>query len=168
MLETLSIPSCIERAMTISGLGSGGSFLCWASMLMGASIARAPGSCSQRTGQAQLVIFAGGILCIADCIHRLLHVKMPDFKSRQIPYLAKVGQVYAFGTLPYGKVPQLKIHHPSLAGSCVMSECPVLVALQQRRWKLSRVIGNCIPMRKRHSSHAFRFKSGKQWTTGKE
>lgn len=46
---------------------------------------------------------------------------MPDSKSRQIPYLAKVGQVYAFGTLPYGKVPQLKVHHPSLAGSCAMS-----------------------------------------------
>lgn len=69
MLETLSIPSCIERAMTFSGLGSGGSFLCWASMLMGASIARAPGSCSQRTGQEQLLIFAGGVLRIAACIY---------------------------------------------------------------------------------------------------
>ncbi len=38
---------------------------------------------------------------------------------------------------------------------------PFLVALQQCRWKLSRVIGNCIPMRKRHCSHAFRLKSGK-------
>lgn len=46
--------------------------------------------------------------------------------------------------------------------------CPLLVTLQQRRSKLSRVIGNCIPMRKRHSSHAFWLKSGKQWKTGKE
>ena len=73
--------------------------------------------------------------------------------------------VSTFGTLPLGKVPQLKIHHPSLAAPV---SCPFLVTLQQRRWKLSRVIGNCIPMRKRHSSHAFRLKSGKQWKTGKE
>ena len=39
----------------------------------------------------------------------------------QIPYLAKVGQVDAFSTLRYGMVPQLKIDHPSLAGSCVTS-----------------------------------------------
>jgi len=51
-------------------------------------------------------------------IHRLLDVKMPDSKSRQIPYLAVQ---YASGTLPWGKVPQLKIHHPSFLGSCVMS-----------------------------------------------
>ena len=95
MLETLSIPSCIERAMTFSGLGSGGSFLCWASMLMGAMHCPRTWQLLTEDGPRTTSYFCRGSPTHCSLhlwIYRLLHVKMPDSKSRQIPYLAKVGQ----------------------------------------------------------------------------